>query len=409
MKILISAIACTPYSGSEGAYGWRACRAIAEDHDLWILTSAENRKAIERAHEEGKVLPNMHFHFIGEERPYNENRMYARIQSWSRYVEFNKNILPTAEKLHREVGFDRAHLVTYTTWRVGCVLWKLPIPLIWGPISGTEVYPLGFVGILSRASVFFEAFRYLTSLKSWFSPSVRECAKRASKIPVTHGQAGDVLAKLRGNREGISLFVNVFFNEQQIAELKRPTPVPAPQGPLKIFGSGNMEGRKGVVLALEALAELKRRGVKFTYTYSNRGPELNHLIATRDRLGLQNEVSLGNTLSREEFLNTLKTSDIYLLPSLREGAGQTMMEAMLGGCVPVVADRFGPGEIVTPQCGFKVPVKSPAQVVKDLADCVEKLDKDRELIARLSVEAQKRIADNYNATAFRQRVSELYK
>lgn len=407
MKILVSAIGCTPYSGSEGAYGWRACRTIAEDHDLWILTAGENKKALDRAVAEGLVPPNMRFIFIGEDKPYHENRMYARLQSWARYVKFNKSILPKAQELHREIGFDRAHLVTYTTWRVGCILWKLPIPLIWGPISGTEVFPSAFLSTISRASILFEGFRYVSSLKSWFSPSVRKCAQMAKKIPVTHRQAGEVLSKLRGNSQGISLFVNVFFGDKQIAELQRSEYV-APQGSLKIFGSGNMEGRKGVSLALRALAELKRRGVKFTYTYSNRGPELNYLTQVRDSLGLQNEVTLGNSLSREDFLKTLKTSDIYLLPSLREGAGQTMMEAMLGGCVPVVADRFGPGEIVTPECGFKVPVISPAQVVEDLVAVVMKLDQDRDLIARLSKAAQERIAQNYNAVEFRRRVNELY-
>jgi glycosyltransferase involved in cell wall biosynthesis len=43
----------------------------------------------------------------------------------------------------------------------------------------------------------------------------------------------------------------------------------------------------------------------------------------------------------------LRAAHIYLLPSLRDSAGITLAEAMLAGCVPVVADCAGPGEIVT--------------------------------------------------------------
>lgn len=408
MKVLLSSIGCHPYGISEGIYGWRACEAIAKDHEVWVLTEPNNREHIERARAEGRVPGSMHIVYAGDPWVPHQNRMVARAQSWLSYMRFQKQCLPVARQLHAEIGFDVVQLVTYTTWRVGCPLWQLGIPLIWGPISGTEMFPLRFLGILSPSSMAFEFARIAQSLVGQLSTSVRECAEHAACIPTTHTQAYEWLSRLRGKTEGVSVFCNVFFADRYIAELKREWPSEPHRGPLRLFGSGNMEGRKGIALALHALARAKARGLKFTYRFSSRGPELAHLEKLRDRLGLQAEVTLGEALSRPDFFAALKSSDIYLLPSLREGAGQTMMEAMLAGCVPVVAKLGGPAEIVTDECGFRVTARDPNQVIADLTELLLRLDGERELLLAKGKLAEQRIAENYNERNYRAKTNALY-
>jgi len=408
MKVLISSVACCPYGASEGIYGWRACRAIARDHDVFIITSIQNRKQIDQARSEGLVPASMHFRFASRPHNYSENRMLARFQSWKEYVDFNKEILPMARCWHEEEHFDLSHLVTYTTWRVGCQLRKLPIPLVWGPISGTEVFPTSCMGTLSAASWFFEAFRKVADVWSAYSLDVRQTIRTARVIPVTHSQALDVLSKMRGNRLGMFLFCNVFFGDENIRQLARKAPSGPSLGPLRIFGSGNLEGRKGVAIALQALSIAKGKGLRFHYTISSRGPELEHLQKLAIKLGLKDDVSLGHPLSREEYHATLKSSDIYFLPSLREGAGQTLMEAMLAGCAPLVADWCGPAEIVTDECGFKVPVSEPRAMAATFADILLNLDQNRENIRRVGVAASERIRTAFNEDKYLHLVNESY-
>lgn len=408
MKLLISSIACGPYGSSEGAYGWRACRAIAKEHEVFIITSIQNRKGIERARDEGLVPPTMHFRYLGRERSYSENRMIARLQSWKEYVDFNREIYPIARDWHATERFDLSHLVTYTTWRVGCALWRLPIPLVWGPISGTEIFPPSCYSILSPASFWFEQFRRLAGLGSRWNRDVTETVRRAKVIPVTHSQALDFLARLRGSRDGIFLFCNVFFGEEHIRQMARaPTSTPH-GGELRIFGSGNLEGRKGVAIALQALALAKKQNLRFYYTITSRGPELAFLQKLAAKLGLQDQVSLGKPLSREDFIAQLKSTDVYFLPSLREGAGQTMMEAMLAGCAPLVADWCGPSEIVTDACGIKIPVTDPEKMASDFADALMKLDGDRLRLLRLGAAASERIRSTYNEENYLRLVNRSY-
>lgn len=411
MKVLVSSVACLPGGGSEGIYGWRACLALAKDHQIWVLTSADNQERLEQARREGGIPDNMKIHYLGQARPYHENRMIARLDSWLRYRRFARESLEMGRRLHATEKFDLVHLVTYTTWRVACPLWKLGIPLVLGPISGTEKFPWRLWRTLSLSALVFEIFRTFSGWWGWWSPAVRASVQKAAVIPVTHPQAGRVLARLRGSDQGIVPFVNVFFTEEEMRRLGRPAdqPLPAQDQPLQIFGSGNCEGRKGVAIALEALKILKDRGIPLRYVYSNPGPETAFLRGKAERLGLSGQVELGKFLPRADYLKTLQTTEVYLLPSLREGAGQTMMEAMLAGCVPLVVDLYGPAEIVTESCGWKIPLTDSRSMAGAFAGRLEWCFHNRYRLPAMGASAARRIQRYYSEDQFRQRTETCYR
>jgi glycosyltransferase involved in cell wall biosynthesis len=62
--------------------------------------------------------------------------------------------------------------------------------------------------------------------------------------------------------------------------------------------------------------------------------------------------------------------------------GLTMMEAMMAGCVPIVADNGGPRVMVTEECGYKLPISSANKMAADIADIVVAIDRDREIIRK---------------------------
>ena len=409
MKLLISATACNPYGGSESLHGWLACRSLADLGELWLLVSAEDRAGIERGRAEGLVPDHMRFTFIGENKPYLENRMLARMQSWGRYMSFSRSILQVARELHVRIGFDLSHHVTYSTWRVGSPLWRLGIPFIWGPISGTEVFPLkNFASILSPSAKAFEAARVLGGVYSGLHPEVRATARNAFHIFAAHREAVPHLAKIRGATDGISVLSYYTFTPEKIADFARPGITAPSSGPLTILAGGNLEGRKGVAVALEGLALAKKAGARFTYRVTGRGPELEHLQHLAKKLGIEQEVTLGQGFPREDYIKELQKTDLYLLPSLREGGGLTMMEAMLAGCVPIVANAGGPGTAVADDCGFRIAIESPAQMARDIAAAVVRLDQDRGLLAQMSAAAPHRVAEQYSHERFIAAIRAVY-
>jgi len=409
-RILVSAIACNPYWGSEALHGWLACRSLALLGEIWVLAHESNREGIEKAIAAGIVPDSMHFVFAGKNQSHSKNRLLARLQGWWHYMAYwPREILSVAYELHEKHRFDLAHHVTYSTWRVESPLWRLGIPLIWGPISGTEKFPLTrFWPILSMSGRLFEMARICGGFFShYLTPGVALCAKNSYHIFAAHKEAVAFLSELRGSAEGITVQSYYSFSPQDIEKLARPR-FEVSDRPLKILAGGNLEGRKGVAIALEALGLAKKSGVKFSYRITGNGPERQHLQKLAEQLGIAGDVTIGQGFSREEYLRELKETDIYLLPSLREGGGLTMMEAMLSGCVPIVADAGGPGTAVDNGCGFKIPVKTSRQMAEEIRDAIVYLDRNRKEIAEMGARAAQRIAGNYTESRFNEVMKECY-
>jgi glycosyltransferase involved in cell wall biosynthesis len=408
MKILVSALACNPHWGSESHFGWAAVQCLAQDHELWVLTTPRNRTDLEKAQAAGKIGENVHFVYAGQFNPWHPNRLRAHLQGWKEYVGFTKEILPVARELHQTIQFDVAHHLTLASWRVPCHLWKLGLPLVFGPVGGNEQFPSRFLPILSPMAAAFELARKLSNTVSSFSPGVRACIRQSAHVFAANAETESLLIRLRGTRIGISrmlAYSHPDTGRPGAAEIMQKSM----DGPLRLFAGGSLDGRKGVAMALQALARAKNRGVKFNYRYGGKGPEFNRIQKLVAQLGLQENVQLGDSLRGKDYEAELKASHIYLLPSLRDSAGITLAEAMLAGCVPVVADCGGPGQLVSEECGYKVPVSNPASLIEEIAKILIHLDQDRDELRKKGPAAAKRIATKFSEQNYRNTVNAVYR
>jgi len=408
VKLLLSSIACDPFGGSEGIYGWYVVSALAKKHDCFVITGGDSMPSLRRAHEQGMIPPTLKFKFLGYPKPYHPNRLLARFQSWLRFLMFTQSLLASAKSWHAEEGFDVAQHVTYTTWRVASPLWRLGIPVIWGPLSGTELFPSSCLSTLSFPSLCFEIIRSIQSFLARKSPAIRACAQGAVCIPVPHQQAQSFIQNLRGSKNAVPICHNFFFPETRMRALHTTRPTTNSLRPLRAFAAGNLEGRKGVAIALQAIFLAKKAGVRVDYHVTSRGPELAHLQRLSEKLGLSDQVILGVRFDATDFSAALGTFDIVLLPSLRDGAGLSIMEAMLAGCVPIVADWCGPAEFVTPECGYKVPVTNPTNMAIEIARILCLLDNDRTLVKLKGDVASTRIRSSYSETQFLESMNKLF-
>src|SRR3954451_23843350 len=61
-RVLLSAYACEPGKGSEPGAGWLWALAAARSAEVWVLTRANNRTAIEA--DPAGTLPSLHFVYL---------------------------------------------------------------------------------------------------------------------------------------------------------------------------------------------------------------------------------------------------------------------------------------------------------------------------------------------------------
>lgn len=99
-----------------------------------------------------------------------------------------------------------------------------------------------------------------------------------------------------------------------------------------------LEARKGHRFLLEAAAFLKQQGRRLKYRFAGDGSQREQLQKMARTLGLHDEVDfLGFVSDIPGFLSTI---DIFVLPSVYEGLGVAVLEAM-AAAKPVVATRVG--------------------------------------------------------------------
>jgi glycosyltransferase involved in cell wall biosynthesis len=162
------------------------------------------------------------------------------------------------------------------------------------------------------------------------------------------------------------------------------------QDPPVIGSAAVLEPRKGYEFLLEAAALLKADGLNLTYRIAGAGPLRDQLERQAAHLGLQGEVQfLGFVGDIAKFLADI---DIFVMPSLYEGLGVAVLEAMAAS-KPVIASRVGglAEAVAEDVTGILVP---PANATA-LAQAIAKLSHARSLAREMGQQGRQRVERHF--------------
>lgn len=109
-------------------------------------------------------------------------------------------------------------------------------------------------------------------------------------------------------------------------------------GELMLLFVGRLVVHKDLPCLLRAMSRLHADGPWFRLVLAGDGPLGGELAAQIAALGLESRVKLLG--QRDDIQDLIEASDIVVLPSLREGLSNVILEGMMGGR-PVVASRAG--------------------------------------------------------------------
>jgi glycosyltransferase involved in cell wall biosynthesis len=246
-----------------------------------------------------------------------------------------------------------------------------PVPFVIGPVNGGLPWPAGF-SQLKRQKQWISGLRGLFR----FLPFARSTYRRAAAIVAgsSHTYAG-----FAAHRE------KLFFlpeNGVDVSLCSGADRSPERGGKLELIFIGSLIPLKGCDLALRAVA-LLLRGELAHFTIVGDGSERSRLEQLAKSLGIDEGVSFCGFLSHDEAMRRLRSADVLVFPSLRDFGGGVVFEALALGVVPVVVDFGGPGDIVHPEVGYKVPPTSEAVVVSEIEKILNDLAGNRELLNRL--------------------------
>jgi len=383
LRILLLAPGCSPEEVSMPYVTYSHAAALAQLHDVTLVLGSPTEEAVRRA-----KAP---FHSIEVVRMPSTERIYA----WSFRRIFKGNYDSQAvtafgypfslafewhawQQLRRRIfagEFDVVLRIMPMTPVLpspfAFFLRKGPIPFVIGPLNGGLPWPAGF--------------RQLENQKEWVSnirslyrylPFARSTYRHASAIIAASSQTYAEFAAYNGK---------VFFvPEPGIARslCYGDSRSPDPGAKLELLFVGGLVPRKACDLALRAAASLLRGGLA-RFTVVGDGPERNRLEQLTRSLGIEKAVLFCGWLSHADVLKHLRAADALVFPSLRDNGAGVVFEALATGAVPVVADFGGPGDIVHPKVGYKVPLTNESDIVAQMEKILTELAHNRDRLEQL--------------------------
>lgn len=373
MRLLLSAYACEPGRGSEPAVGWNWALALAaRGHEVWVLTRENNRGPIEEAMAEHPHATRLHFVY---------HDLSPSVRRWKRggrgvhlyYLLWQWTAARRARELHRIVGFDKVHHVTFVSLRIPSFMGGLGIPFTYGPVAGGEVGPWNLWRRLPLGEALSEGLRALANAWLRFDPLAKLPLRRAEKIWVTSAQTLAIVPAALRTKAAVTLAIALSQQELDAAA-QRPRPPKSTPG-LRCLYVGRFIGWKGMHLGLQAFARLRQIDPDATLTLVGAGPSEAAWRSQAHGLGVADALRWLAWLPRGEVVQQYLQSDVLLFPSLHDSGGMVVLEAMCHGTVPVCLALGGPGVIVTAGCGFPVDTMgcSEEQVVVALTQALAAL------------------------------------
>jgi glycosyltransferase involved in cell wall biosynthesis len=155
---------------------------------------------------------------------------------------------------------------------------------------------------------------------------------------------------------------------------------------------GSLIPIKGVRYLLEAMPEVLRSFPEYRLVIVGDGPEAGALKRRANELGISNNVEFLGFQSQDRVRTLMQRARVLVLPSLQEGMGVVLVEAMACG-TPVVASRVdGILDVVTPDVGVLVPSADP----KRLAEGIQAILADPIRWKEYSRNARARAVESYS-------------
>ena len=172
----------------------------------------------------------------------------------------------------------------------------------------------------------------------------------------------------------------------------------------QIIFVGSLIERKGVNYLIEAMAIIQEKHPDYQLLLVGEGRDRDEYEKLVHNLGLEGKVIFLGAQSQQSVSQLLQESRLFVLPSIEEGQGVVLVEAMASG-TPCVGSRVGGiPDVITPEVGLLV---EPGDV-RGLAEAINMYLEDNYLWRNASQKARERVESTYDWFALAEKMIEVY-
>ena len=282
---------------------------------------------------------------------------------------------------------------------------------IWNPASCRYAYLAAKSAKIPLVTTEHDPFK-LSFLKNLFKKSV---LKHTKKIVTVSQNNKKILEKLYPKHKGkLEVILNglditwwqsqfLKFTEEDLHRIKTDL-FKAKEDSLIVITVGELHERKGIKYLLQSIPEVIEKFPNVKFAIVGDGVERKNLENLIHKLKIENNtILLGH---QKEIPYLLKSSNIFVLPSIREAFGFVNTEAMMTP-LPVIATKVGgiPEIVKDKETGILIDPKNSEKLTKALLELIPDLKKQESL----AVAGFDRVIKNFDAKKMAKEYEKLYK
>jgi len=252
-------------------------------------------------------------------------------------------------------------------------------------------------------------FGYFGALKTKMFVLLEKLASRITDkiIALTPREKADYLRykvaeedKLVVIPSGIELHKCQYPPKEERSKLRRELGIPDRSA--VVGTAGRLVPVKGSGFLLQAVGQVISEHPDTYLVFAGDGPLRKNLAKDAVDMGLAKKIIF--TGWRDDMARVLSVFDVFCLPSLNEGMGRVLVEAMALGKPVVASDAGGIPDLIIPgKNGILVPPQDPEELARQIRFLIENRE-EREKLGR----AGKEMASAYSDEVMVKKIAELY-
>ena len=400
MKILISAYVCETGRGSEGEIGWRLVNALAERHDVRVITRANLRPVHAASFADTPKPAGLSFEYFDLPwifRFYKKGKRFFLVY----YYLWQIGVALRARRMLRAAPVDVLHhLIGGMDWMpAGLAL--VPGPFVWGPVGSENTHPV----ILRQQPL-------RSRLKDGVRVSLRWALRTLDPFTRFTGARADIVLSHTPETMPRRYAKRLrSFTQTGIADLPsmaRPKTDFDRSPCLKLVYAGELKDWKGARMALDASLAHFETGAAAELVVLGDGPLRAEMEAAAAAHPKGDQVHFLGKVPMAHLVDELHAADVFLYPSFHHGLATVVLQAMLTGLPVICIEGDATGRAVGQEAGITVPLSEHDALAAGLALAIGALAADEARRQALARAARQIALDRYSYETLARRVEAIY-
>lgn len=357
-KVIIVSYACTPNANSEHGLGWKWVEETAARKKVILITRPGREGLAEACLTHNIELIEVPVPALGRRL----TQKLGDIGIWLRVYMWAPHVRSIVKSITDKQVIKYLHLVTFHSVWMPDVFANCDCTKVWGPVSGGEYVPREYLKWLGPEKM---KERFRNTLNRLLDKSIAK--KSASYDIILYGNS-QTLESIERKRNGVRRLVmpNVVRDEVKAYPAKQWK-----EGDVfRMAFVGSCQGRRGLSMLFEALKNVKN--LDWALDIAGTGQALDYWKTRVKDLGLDDRVTFHGWVGKDVVDKIYENAHLFVFPTLRDGGGSGMLEA-IERSVPVLAlDWGGPSDVIADTgAGVLFAVDSPEKTTKALVDWFE--------------------------------------